>query len=87
MTGENERILSVYKRTDSKSSTGSSSKSSSGKDSHSFESKSRGSSKERRSAQVPFTLPKSVKDLKLDTPSIDTCLIVTNGGVYEISLR
>ncbi|PSN32070.1 hypothetical protein C0J52_16221 [Blattella germanica] len=85
MQGENEKILSVYKRTDYR-------KKHSGGDGESvskvtFEPKSRGSSRERKSSQAPFTLPKSVKDLKLDTPSVDTCVIVTSNGVYEVSLR
>lgn len=55
----------------------------------SFDTKIRSSirEKEKKSSQAPFCLPKSLKELKLDMPSIDTCVIVTTSGVYEVTLR
>jgi hypothetical protein len=50
----------------------------------------RSSSREKEkksSSQAPFCLPQSLKELKLDIPSIDTCVIVTTNGVYEVTLR
>lgn len=34
-----------------------------------------------------YTLPKNVRDIKLEPLSLDTCIIVTNRCVYEIALR
>lgn len=101
MKDSNERILSVYKRSCSndhhrKPSTGVSSKPSivtGNKDFNpqvSCDKKSQGSCREKEkksSSQAPFCLPNSVKDLKLDMPSIDGCVIVTTRGVYEVNLR
>ncbi|XP_021913956.1 uncharacterized protein LOC110827029 isoform X3 [Zootermopsis nevadensis] len=100
MKGTSEKILSLYKQSyfneDIKKLAGVSSKQSSvagNKDSSpqvSFNVKSRGSSREKEknpSLQAPFCLPKCVKELKLDIPSIDTCVIVTTTGVYELTLR
>lgn len=55
----------------------------------SFDTKIRSSSreKEKKSSQAPFCLPKSLKELKLDMPSVDTCVVVTTSGVYEVTLR
>ncbi|XP_072761626.1 uncharacterized protein Ca isoform X2 [Anoplolepis gracilipes] len=33
------------------------------------------------------TLPKNIKDIKIEVPSLDTCIIVTNRCVYEVILR
>lgn len=33
------------------------------------------------------TVPKIVKDIKIEVPSLDTCIIVTNRCVYEVILR
>lgn len=33
------------------------------------------------------TLPKDVKDIKIEPLSLDTCIIVTNRCVYEVVLR
>jgi hypothetical protein len=102
MKGSNEKILSLYKRSGSsnyhhKSSAGVSSKQSliaANKDLNpqvSFDTKNQGSSREKEdkssSQEASFCLPKSVKELKLDMPSIDTCVIVTTAGVYEVTLR
>jgi hypothetical protein len=101
MKHPDEKILSLYKRSYSndhhrKSSTKVSSKQSliaANKDFNpqvSFDTKIRSSSREkekRSSSQSPFCLPKSLKELKLDMPSIDTCVIVTTAGVYEVTLR
>jgi hypothetical protein len=97
----NERILSVYKRScsndhHSKPSAGVSSKPSlvtANKDINPqvlFDKKSQGSCREKEkksSSQASFCLPNSLKDLKLDMPSIDGCVIVTTRGVYEVNLR
>jgi hypothetical protein len=101
MKSASEKILSLYKRSNSndhhkKSSAGVPSKQSliaANKDSNpqvTFDMKSQVSSREKEkksSSQVPFPLPKCVKELKLDIPSIDTCVIVTMTGVYEVTLR
>jgi hypothetical protein len=101
MKSSSEKILSLYKRSYSndhhkKSSARVSSKQSligANKDSNpqvSFDTRSRGSSREKEkksSSQAPFCLPKCVKEVKLDIPSIDTCVIVTTTGVYEVTLR
>jgi len=101
MKDSNERILSVYKRSCSvdhhrKPSAGVSSKPSLGTAKKDFnpqvscDKKSQGSCREKEkksSSQAPFCLPKSVKELKLDMPSVDGCVIVTTGGVYEVNLR
>ena len=101
MKDSNERILSVYKRSCSndhhrKSSAGVSSKPSlvaANKDFNpqvSCDKKSQSSFREKEkksSSQAPFCLPNSVKELKLDMPSIDGCVIVTTKGVYEVNLR
>jgi hypothetical protein len=100
MKDSNERILSLYKRSCSNDChwkpSGVSSKQSlvaSDKDCNpqvSFDKKSEGSCREKEkkpSSQTPFCLPKSVKELKLDMPSIDGCVIVTTNGVYEVNLR
>lgn len=34
-----------------------------------------------------YTLPKAVKDIKIELPHLDTCIIVTNHSVYKIVLR
>lgn len=34
-----------------------------------------------------YTLPKNVKDIKIEPLSLDTCIIVTNRCVYEVVLR
>lgn len=34
-----------------------------------------------------YTLPKNVKDIKIEPFSLDTCIIVTNRCVYEVVLR
>lgn len=34
-----------------------------------------------------YTLPKNIKDIKIEVPSLDTCIIVTNRCVYEVILR
>ncbi|XP_029664536.1 uncharacterized protein LOC115236290 isoform X3 [Formica exsecta] len=33
------------------------------------------------------TLPKNIKDIKIEIPNLDTCIIVTNRCVYEVILR
>ncbi|EFN66274.1 X-linked retinitis pigmentosa GTPase regulator-like protein [Camponotus floridanus] len=33
------------------------------------------------------TLPKNIKDIKIEVPKLDTCIIVTNRCVYEVILR
>lgn len=97
MKDSNERILSVYKRSCSndhhrKPSAGVSSKPSlvtANKDFNSqvsHDKKSREKEK-KSSSQAPFCLPNNVKELKLDMPSIDGCVIVTTRGVYEVNLR
>jgi hypothetical protein len=101
MKDSNERILSLYKRSCSndhhrKPSPGVSSKPSvvaADKDFHphvSFDKKGQGGCMEKGKksfSQTPFCLPKSVKELKLDMPSIDGCVVVTTNGVYEVNLR
>jgi hypothetical protein len=101
MKGSSEKILSLYKRSylnddHDESSSGVSSKHSliaASKDFNphtSFDSKSQGSNKDKEKnslSQAPFCLPKCVKELKLDIPLIDTCVIVTTTGVYEVTLR
>ncbi|KOX68598.1 X-linked retinitis pigmentosa GTPase regulator like protein [Melipona quadrifasciata] len=34
-----------------------------------------------------YALPKAVKDIKIELPHVDTCIIVTNHSVYKIVLR
>ncbi|XP_071855799.1 RCC1 and BTB domain containing protein claret [Bombus fervidus] len=34
-----------------------------------------------------YTLPKGVRDIKIELPHVDTCIIVTNHSVYKIVLR
>ncbi|XP_029179044.1 uncharacterized protein LOC114946614 isoform X2 [Nylanderia fulva] len=34
-----------------------------------------------------YTLPKNIKDIKIEVPNLDTCIIVTNRCVYEVILR
>lgn len=34
-----------------------------------------------------YTLPKGIKDIKIELPHVDTCIIVTNHSVYKIVLR
>lgn len=34
-----------------------------------------------------FNMAKSVNDLKINTPSVDACLIITSLGVYKVSLK
>jgi len=101
MKDSNERILSVYKRSCShnhhrKTSAGVSSKPSLVTGNKDFnpqvlcDKKSQGSCREKEkksSSQAPFCLPNDVKELKLDMPSIDGCVIVTTRGVYEVNLR
>ncbi|XP_033611768.1 uncharacterized protein LOC111875606 isoform X4 [Cryptotermes secundus] len=100
MKHPDEKILALYKRGYSddhhrKPSAGVSSKESLIAENEDFspqvssDKKIRSSSreKEKKSSQVPFCLPKSLKELKLDMPSVDTCVIVTTSGVYEVALR
>jgi hypothetical protein len=101
MKHPDEKILSLYKRSYSddhhrKPSARGSSKQpliAANKDSNpqvSCDTKSRSISREnekKSSSQATFCLPKSLKELQLDTPSIDTCVIVTTTGVYEVTLR
>nr|CAD7440029.1 unnamed protein product [Timema bartmani] len=48
----------------------------------------RASSKHKNSQQsATFTLPKDIKDINIDAPPVDLCLIVTSAGIYEITLR
>nr|CAD7418039.1 unnamed protein product [Timema cristinae] len=48
----------------------------------------RASSKHKNSQQsATFTLPKDIKDINIDAPPVDLCLIVTSVGIYEITLR
>ncbi|XP_015431451.1 PREDICTED: uncharacterized protein LOC107187791 [Dufourea novaeangliae] len=34
-----------------------------------------------------YTLPKGVKDIEIELPYVDTCIIVTNRSVYKVALR
>jgi hypothetical protein len=34
-----------------------------------------------------FSLPQSIKDIKIESPQVDTCVVVTNKAVYEVKLR
>ncbi|XP_076290430.1 RCC1 and BTB domain containing protein claret [Lasioglossum baleicum] len=40
-----------------------------------------------RDTRGKYTLPKGVKDIKIDLPHVDTCIIVTNHSVYKVILR
>lgn len=33
------------------------------------------------------TLPKGLKDIRIELPHVDTCIIVTNHSVYKVVLR
>ncbi|XP_076160766.1 RCC1 and BTB domain containing protein claret isoform X2 [Ptiloglossa arizonensis] len=34
-----------------------------------------------------YTLPKGIKDIEIELPQVDTCIIVTNHSVYKVVLR
>lgn len=38
-------------------------------------------------SETLFTLPKTVQDLHIRNPKVDTCIIVTNQGVYKVALK
>lgn len=91
--GEDERILYLFKR---------SVKSSQSKD-HTAKHHHRSSDYERSESRKyahkkqemceeerqasEFKLPQSVSDLKIDVPQIDTVIVVTNRGIYEVNLK
>lgn len=37
--------------------------------------------------KAKYTLPKGIKDIQVELPPIDTCIIVTNHSVYKVVLR
>jgi hypothetical protein len=39
------------------------------------------------SALTQSELPQSIRELKIDVPQVDTCVVVTNKAAYEIKLR
>ncbi|EZA47730.1 X-linked retinitis pigmentosa GTPase regulator-like protein [Ooceraea biroi] len=45
------------------------------------------SSKASQNIESKYTLPKNVKDIKIEISSLDSCIIVTNRCVYEVILR
>nr|XP_033323093.1 uncharacterized protein LOC117218656 [Megalopta genalis] len=40
-----------------------------------------------RDTRNKYTLPKGVKDIEIELPHVDTCIIVTNHSVYKVVLR
>lgn len=44
-------------------------------------------SKKDESKEKTYVLPKTVDEIKIQVPKIDTCVIVTNCAVYKLILR
>lgn len=45
------------------------------------------SDKLSQETDTKYTLPKNVKDINIELPNLDTCIIVTNRCIYEVVLR